>query len=418
MPFNKSRTLQYMKECQLEALIVTSAVNVGYFTGHFCWLDSLFKEYMSRPGASSNLPENYAVATPDGHVVFLVNSLWAANTLSLADVEIRTFGKADLDFAETPAGPEKRDSILDALRSQEEPLSAIRALVDIMIRRGLGQGRIGLEMDGLPHERKGSIIESLPRALIKDCSNLLRLIRSVKSPEELKLMAQSAEIAEHAAAEALNQAIPGISIGEIIRYFHTKVAAENAHFDHFAFSPDGLGIAVESDYKFTGDEVMYVDFGCSYRHYLSDSGLTLALRALPAPLDRRYSAVSASVAAGADAIRPGVKASHVQAQMMREFNAHGFTVGFPHGHGFGLEVREYPILVPETGLPLRDDCIDISSDVPLEEGMVINLEASTFLPYLGSLQVERSFVVTLGGAKDLIKQHRQQPHLRITEHTW
>ncbi len=101
MPFNKSRTLQYMKECHLDALIVTSAVNVGYLSGYFCWLDSLFMEYMSRPGASSNLPESYAVVTRDGDVVLLVNSLWAANTHSLADVAVRTFGKADLDFAET-----------------------------------------------------------------------------------------------------------------------------------------------------------------------------------------------------------------------------------------------------------------------------------------------------------------------------
>lgn len=416
MAFNRTRTLEYMEELGLDALITGSVVNVGYFAGYFCWLDSLFREYMSLPGGSSNLPEAYVVVTRDGDVVLLVNSLWSANTLSLVGVEVRTFGNADFDLAETPQDRLQHDPILTALRNQDYPLIAVQALTQIVEHMGLANSRIGLEMDGMPHERRVSIISRLPSAELRDCSNLIRVIRAVKSPDEIALLSQAASIAEKATAAAVSLAGPGVDAAEMLRRFHEQIASHGAQFDHFAFSPAGLGIAVESDYKFSGDEVMYIDFGCSYYHYLSDSGITLALRSLPQPLEQRYTAINSSIAVGAEALRPGIKASQVQLLMMREFSTHGFGACFPHGHGFGLEVREYPILVPETGLALRDGCIDVSSDLSLEPGMVINLEASTFLPYVGSLQVEKSFVVTATGNQELIEQHREQPHFRTTAH--
>ena len=58
---------------------------------------------------------------------------------------------------------------------------------------------------------------------------------------------------------------------------------------------------------------------------------------------------------------------------------------------------------------ISDECIDIASDVPIEENMVFNLESSMFLPGVGSLQMERSFVVTENGCRDLVHQERSHP---------
>jgi len=82
---------------------------------------------------------------------------------------------------------------------------------------------------------------------------------------------------------------------------------------------------------------------------------------------------------------------------------------FPHGHGLGLEVRGYPIIVPDNGLAIKDDGLDVPSDLPLEENMVINLEAPLFMPGVGSLHIEESYVVTSNGYRELIPQARRQP---------
>ena len=69
-------------------------------------------------------------------------------------------------------------------------------------------------------------------------------------------------------------------------------------------------------------------------------------------------------------------------------------------------MRDYPILVPANGLRLKDDCVDISSDVLIEADMVINLEAGMFLPGVSSLQIEKTFLVTAAGSRELIPQAR------------
>ena len=91
--------------------------------------------------------------------------------------------------------------------------------------------------------------------------------------------------------------------------------------------------------------------------------------------------------------------------------SNGIEVSFPHGHGLGVELRDYPILVADNGLRITDDCVDVPSDLPLEEGMVINLEAGVFMPGIASLHIEQSFVVTSDGSRLLVPQDRSRPFI-------
>jgi Xaa-Pro aminopeptidase len=113
--------------------------------------------------------------------------------------------------------------------------------------------------------------------------------------------------------------------------------------------------------------------------------------------------------AGLATICPGVKASAVQAPMQETLAQHGILHSFPHGHGVGMEVRDYPVIVPDNGRRIRDDCIDVPSDLPLEVDMVINLETPLFMPGVGSLHLEQSVVVTPEGCRPLVAQQRAQP---------
>ena len=143
--------------------------------------------------------------------------------------------------------------------------------------------------------------------------------------------------------------------------------------------------------------------------YFSDTGMTLAMREPPAVLSQRHAALRACMSAGAEALQPDAKASTVQAAMWRTLNDHDITASFPHGHGLGLEVRDYPILVADNGLRIGDDCVDVPSDLPLEVDMVLNPEATIFMPGIGSVHIEQSFVVTAEGSQQLVPQDRTQP---------
>ncbi len=80
----------------------------------------------------------------------------------------------------------------------------------------------------------------------------------------------------------------------------------------------------------------------------------------------------------------------------------GLIVDPPTGHGLGLAVRDLPVLVSYQGGAVKDDCIEVSADIPLEPNMVLNVEVSAFLPGVASVEIEKTVVVTTNGFNELI----------------
>jgi Xaa-Pro dipeptidase len=410
MLFNKTRALEYMRRYDLDVLVATSPVNITYFSDYFCWIDPLFKEYMASPGASSNLVQAYAVFPSEGEPALVVNSLFAVNAADLWVRDLYIFGNPGLDNSLVPMALAESDhSLYDLLNRPPREKGPTDVLMAILEDRKLTEARIGLEMEGLPGLLKETIFQAIPRANIRDCSNFIRLIRMVKSQEEISRLRLGAEINEIAAKEAMALARPGVSVFDLARRFRERAAQQGADFDHFAYGQKGMGIATQSNYVLTRNDVAYLDFGCISEHYFSDSGTTLALTDLSLPLEKRFAALKATIAAGKENLRPGIRASEVQGAMLKAMHAHGVDASFPHGHGLGLELRDYPILVADNGLRIQDGCVDVPSDLPLEPGMVLNLEAGLFAPTVGSLQIEMSYLVTTRGSEPLVSQDRNSP---------
>ena len=412
MFFNKARAQEYMHRCGVDVLVATSPVNITYFSDYLCWIDPLFKAYMMVPGAPSNPDPTaaYAIFPREGEPALVVSPAFAVNASDLWVRDLHIFGDPGLDES-LPLGAlsDADRRIFDLLHAPQQNSTPTDALLSILKARGLTDGRIGLEMEGLPSTSRAAIEGAMPNAKLVDCSNLIRLVRMVKTEDELSRLIRAAEISEGAAMESLALARPGHPIADVVQHYRARIAEHGANFDHFAFGVRGLGLATEPNYILTDDDLLYVDFGCIYRGCFSDSGTTLAMREPSTTLVDRHRALRECVAAGVEAMRPGAKASDAQVAMRETLNAHGITASFPHGHGLGLEVRDYPIIVADNGQRIRDDCVDVPSDLPLEADMVINLEAMISMPGVGSLHIEASFVVTANGSRPLIPQDRTQP---------
>ena len=417
MLFNKDRAADYMRRCEVDVLIATSPVNITYFSGYFSWLDPLFREYMMAPGKSSNLDQTapYAIFPLEGESALVITPLFAVNAADLWVKDLHIFGEALLDESVPPTALSDSDRrFFELLHGKQQNSTPTDAVLSVLKARGLTDARIGLDMEGLTPSSKALIERGLPRATIKDCSNLIRLIRMVKTEDELSKLTRAAEISERAAMESFAIAKPGRPISEIVQHYRAQVASNGAYFDHFAYGVRGLGIATESNHVLTEDDFLYVDFGCIYKYCFSDTGTTLAMREPSASILERHAALRACTRAGVEVMQPGVKTSEVQAAMWQTLNANGVTASFPHGHGLGLEVRDYPIIVADNGQRIRDDCVDVPSDLPLEADMVINLEAMISIPGVGTLHIEQSFVVTADGCRPLVPQYRECPILPNT----
>ncbi|MCC7447911.1 MAG: aminopeptidase P family protein [Anaerolineae bacterium] len=410
MLFNRDRAIDYMRRCGLDALIATSPVNITYFTDYRLWTDSLMKDYMMSPGASSNLAQNYAVFPLDGEPALVVSPLAAVNAAESWVRDIYVYGDPGFDDSQ-PVAPLPADlqRFYDVFHSAKHTATSTNAVLSILRTRGLSSARIGIEMEGLTQPARSAIFNALPGAVLKDCSNLIRILRAVKTEDALMRLTYAAEISEQAAMESLALARPGCSAQDMVNHYHAYVAEKGAILDHFSYGVRGLGFATETDYVLSSDDLLEVDFGCIYKGCFSDSGTTLAMQALSDSMQARHAALFACLNAGSAAIAPGVKSSQVRNAMWETLNAHGITASFPHGHGLGMEVRDYPILVADNGLRIRDDCIDLPSDLPLEANMVVNLEAAIRMPTVGSLHMERSFVVTAHGQRPLVPQDRSRP---------
>ena len=399
-----------MRDCGLDALIATSPVNITYFTDYFIWIDGLMKEYMVSPGGSADIAQGYALFPLEGEPALAVTgSMLAVNGADLWVRDLRISGDSGLDWS-LPARPlsDRMDRLYTLLKSEPDYGTTTEALAGALGDRGLSGGTLGVEADGMTAARYAQLRQALPGARLLDCSNLIRLLRMVKTGDEIDRLVQAAEISEAAAMTAMEQASPGDNVQDIIHRFRAELGKEGADLDHFAFGVHGLGIATEPDFILGESEVEYVDWGCRYRSCYSDTGTTFAMRPLSDAMQERFDVLRASMDAGLAAIRPEVNASTVQAAMQDVVDGAGLAM-YPHGHGVGMEVRNYPVLAPDNGLRISDDCVDVPSDLPIEEDMVLNVEAPLCLAGVGSLHLEQSVVVTESGSRPLTDQQRDRP---------
>jgi Xaa-Pro aminopeptidase len=400
-----------MRVAGIDAVIAWSPSNVRYLTGYWCWLDPVFREFMVQPGGSGAIAQrSYALLPCDGRPCLVVEPLWAVNAPDTWVEDVRTPGQVQV--APPAAGhalPGDLARILGAITRPDAPADALSVLAEAVVERGLGSSRIGIELEGLPAHLSEALASRLPRAELVDCTNLLRLVRAVKTTGEIVQLARAAEIAESAALAALAAAVPGSPVSAPAQVFRRHLAGEGADVDHFTFGLYGLGIVTGGEQPLPDGQALYFDFGCIYDGWFSDSGTTFCLGEPTAEALEGHAAAVASVDAGAAVIRPGARGSAVQAAMQEALAERGIVASYPHGHGLGLDVRDYPILVPDNGGVIRDGCIEVASDLPLEPNMVINLEAPVFVPGLHSVHCERTFVVTENGARPLVPQDRAAP---------
>ena len=222
-------------------------------------------------------------------------------------------------------------------------------------------------------------------------------------------MRRALEIAEVAAKEAFSSASVGQPLSQITQSYRESVTRLGGQFEHMAYGPRGAGITTYSSEALRSDDCFYADFGTVFEDYLSDTGFTFSVKPLSGQMLDKYQTLRDSIAETASRMRPGMRASEVAHYIKQYLAERGITETFPHGHGVGLEPRDYPILVPDTGLRVQDDCIDVPADLPLEEGMVLNLETPLFMPPEASLHVEQTFLLTATGAEPFVQQERKEP---------
>jgi Xaa-Pro aminopeptidase len=108
-------------------------------------------------------------------------------------------------------------------------------------------------------------------------------------------------------------------------------------------------------------------------------------------------------------LRPGAIPSQLFAEVTKAVEKAGVadygTLATFCGHGIGIEARDYPIFTRP--VKASSPFLPGTYDVPIEEGMVINLEMPYSVLGLGGFQIEYTLLVGKHGCEKLYPHTRE-----------
>lgn len=406
---NTPRVKEQLDHCGLDALAVAMPVSVAYATGHECSFETTFRGSMLFPGGGpERFFRSFAVLSANGQTALVSHAALAVTSYLDWNGALEVYGADGFDPALAADVPVALRALAERIASRTAERGAMEALASAISTVAPGAQRIGVERVGLLPPDLPALRQALATDVeLRDASMLARLIRMVKTADEVERLTVAAEIGELGLRALIDAAEPGVDLAVLCDRFRALVADRGAEYDHVAVGPRGLGIAL-GRHVFEPGEVTMLDVGCRFRGCVSDTGVTIALSPASGRVEEEYAALLASVEAGRARLRPGERVVDVYRAMRAAVDGSPAAASKPQGHGLGQEPKELPFIAPVAGERLADECVDIDADLGLEEGMVINLEVPLEVPGSRSLQIEQSFLITAGGAEPLVSQRRER----------
>ena len=247
----------------------------------------------------------------------------------------------------------------------------------------LSGGRAGIESGWFP-----AGVE-LPQ--IVDVSPALHDMRRVKYPDELALIreAMKANEAAHKAARAVIR--PGITEIDVYNAIHAAITATLGGpvlllGDFASGERANAGGGPPTSRTLSVGELMILDIFPVVNGYRADNTATLSVDRKLTPRQKAIEVgLNDALTAGAEILRPGVRAAEVYEVVRTRLSEHALAEGFTHhaGHGLGLGHPEALYFVP-------------GSDEVLRAGEVVTLEPGWYGEGTGA-RIERNYLLTESG---------------------
>jgi Xaa-Pro aminopeptidase len=283
----------------------------------------------------------------------------------------------------------------------DEPLESPRRMADAfseMLKPYAGlKGKIGVEMTQLPAALLVKLQAALPQARLIDLDQQIDPLRAVKNAREIKKIRAALRLADLAQFEIRKHLQPGITELELWTLVKSHVELQAGCrvpvlADLVAGVRTGDIGGLPSGYALQRGDPVMLDFVPRIDGYWGDNCNGYFVGQAPKELEKIYHVVRGALKAGAEAIRPGVRANELDVLVRNYIRQAGYKP-YPHhtGHGLGATFHDEPRIVPyNTQL--------------LVAGMVLVLEPGIYLPGIGGVRLEDAFLVTEGGS-ELLTTH-------------
>jgi Xaa-Pro aminopeptidase len=349
-----------LADAAVDAVVVTSLTNVRYLCG-----------FTGSAGILFVLPDRTVLLTDGRYETQAAEQLAAAG------------GRAEVAVAGGPRQP-----------------AAARDLVT-----GAAVERVGLEAAHISWaDQQAYAARWFPDVALVATVGLVEALRAVKDPGEVARVAAAAAVADAAWAEVRAALADGPSEQDLGLALDTEMRRRGASGPSFeTIVASGPNAAKPhhrpSARRIEPGEPVVVDFGAVVDGYCSDMTRTVWVGQLRDPeLRRAVAVVTASQAAGVDAVRAGAACADVDQACRRVIAAAGWADRFVHGtgHGVGLDIHEAP-------------AVGTTSTDTLAIGHVVTVEPGVYLPGVGGVRVEDTVVVTALACDLLTRTPKDSP---------
>lgn len=227
---------------------------------------------------------------------------------------------------------------------------------------GINERVLSVGLAKLVHGRKVPMAKSLAE------------LRSIKTGQEIDLIRASCRIAGDI-LNAMVRRLPSFkSEGEIKRFLKVETAKRDCAlaYEPIVASGRGAGIPHYRRERPLSKGFLIVDFGVKYKGYCSDITRTF-FKGAPSSVDKaRYELVRSCQEQAIGRIRAyqtrPVEGHQVYALAKKALGKHKVLFTHGLGHGFGIEIHEYPSLSKAKGHVLK-------------EGMVVTVEPGIYAKY-------------------------------------
>ncbi|QCR32477.1 Xaa-Pro peptidase family protein [Lysinibacillus sp. SGAir0095] len=254
---------------------------------------------------------------------------------------------------------------------------------------------VGVDMDYTP----GKIINEIlnVKSTVIDLSVQIEKMRSIKDDEEISAMIEAGKLVNLGVSETLKHCKVGATeleidaIGNQIIYRTASENYPNATLDLLVMTPSGpersiLPHVYSNTRKIQQGDVIIHTRQVSLNGYRAELERTVIMGEPTKQQEHAFLAMQKAQQAALDFIRPGVKASEVDAVARGILREEGYAEFAIHrtGHAIGVSLHEPPYL-------------SYDNDLVLEEGMAYTIEPGIYIPGLGGFRHSDTVILKDGG---------------------
>jgi Xaa-Pro aminopeptidase len=407
MYFNKKRADKLMDQFDIDLLIASTPENVTYLSDTVSWAPKVYSYSVDMFATYyRDINHNSSLIVPSQEMTYVSASNTWIN-------DFYTYGgkSALIQESEQVIESAEENTYLNLQNNDDKRFpTAVEALIASIKNNTTKKLRIAIDEDKMTHKSTLKLQEELDNCELIPSSDLLRLIRMVKTDDEISAMKAAADLNETACTKVCNEIKIGMRELDIAEIYAQEVGKGLGKWlwFHFGSGRRSVGIFPPTEKKIQPGEMWKFDAGLSLNNYQADTGWGGVIGQPNAQQNMIWEATLRGYNSAMSVIKEGVRPSEIQNAMLKGTQDGGLadhSGTFP-GHAIGLEMRELPYVLGNkkmvNSLYLPED-----TDIPLPENTVLCIENPCQIFGVGGTQIEQTIIVKKSGYELLTKQDRK-----------